>query len=191
MASVLWSLHLTVALMEFWFLQTHLLGLGPFCIACRHLTCWGGCTLSTYAFQTAVESEISQAGVPMSYSQKTDCLILGASHCLPQYGFMMYRHLEDIKFQVFSSYSPSPRLVAMAFYSSNSWQVPNFISSRQFSSVLLTSCLFFSLSFLPHSHLLPLFLISVNPRPLITCLIFQNANSSDFFPMSCLLKLIL
>lgn len=115
MASVLWSLHLTVALMEFWFLQTHSLGLGPFYIACRHLTCWGGCTLSTYAFQTAVESEISQAGVPMSYSQKTDCLILGASHCLPQYGFTMYGHLEDIKFQVFSSSSPSPRLVAMAF----------------------------------------------------------------------------
>ena len=99
----------------------------------------------------------------MSYFYKTDGSVLNAPHCLPLYSFRICHHLlEGIKFQVFVCRSPSSRFVTMAFRFSNSWQVPNFISSW---------CSFLPLCFSPPvSVLLPLL---CSPLPLSLSLFFS------------------
>lgn len=116
------------------------LGLGPFCITYRHLTCavaalWAHMLLNR---QCRVELVKKYASVLLL----EDGLVLYALHCLLLYSFRICRHLEGIKFQALSSCNPSPRLVTMAFHSSNLWQVPNFISSRH---SFLLCCSFVSL----------------------------------------------
>ena len=126
----------------------------------------------------------------MSYSYKTDGLVLNAPHCLPLYSFRICHHfLEGIKFQVFMSSSPSSRFVTMTFHFSNSWQVPNFISSRHnflplgFSppvSVLPLLCSPFPLS-------LSLFFLILPTQELGWLAISQSMGSSDSLVLiSCL-----
>lgn len=125
----------------------------------------------------------------MSYSYKTDGLVLNAPHCLPLYSFRICHHLlEGIKFQVFVSRSPSSRFVTMAFRFSNSWQVPNFISFRHNFlplcfpppvSVLPLLCSPFRLS-------LSLFFNFCQPRNLMTCSTQSMGSSDSLVLISCL-----
>lgn len=125
----------------------------------------------------------------MSYSYKTDGLVLNAPHCLPLYSFRICHHLlEGIKFQVFVSRSPSSRFVTMAFRFSNSLQVLTFTSSRR--SFLPLS---FSPPVCPTSPMLPipifsapLFLTSANPGTWMTCSTQSVGSSDSLVLISCL-----
>ena len=124
----------------------------------------------------------------MSYSYKTDGLVLNTPHCLPLYSFRICHHLlEGIKFQVFVSRSPSSRFVTMAFRFSNSWQVLTFTSSRRSFLPLSSPPVCPASPLLPiPTFSVPLFLTSANPGTWMTCSIQSMGSSDSLVLISCL-----
>ena len=128
----------------------------------------------------------------MSYSYKTDDLVLVAPGCLPLWSFRICHHLlEGIKFQASSSRSPSSSFVTVAFHFSNSWQFPNFTSSRaNFTFALCASHLLSVLPLLcsPFPLSLSLFLSLLPTQELGWPAISQSMGSSDSLVLTSCLK---
>lgn len=162
----LWSLYLTVNI--HWILVfTDPLGLGPFYIACKHLTCWCAAFWANTLLNQHCRVELVKQVCQCLMLKKTSGLVLDAPHYLPLYNVRISCDPEGIQFQVFS-YRPSPRLRTMAFHSPSLWQVPSFISSRH--SFLL--CFSLPVSVLP-------FLCSPFPLSLFFSHFCQSRNFNN------------